>query len=111
MVNEGKFLDVGDEDLLKKYTAKKVLDLQSLPVYRGFIDSHCHLLSLGLSLNNVDLVGTKSFDEVLERVQRFASNKTLSAIQGRGWDQNDWENKKLPTKEQLDNFFLIYPWH
>jgi len=109
VVNEGKFLDVGDEDLLKKYTAKKVLDLQSLPVYPGFIDSHCHLLSLGLSLNNVDLVGTKSFDEVLERVQRFASNKTLSAIQGRGWDQNDWPTKKLPTKEQLDELFPDIP--
>ncbi|MGB0828649.1 MAG: amidohydrolase [Flavobacteriaceae bacterium] len=109
VVNEGKFLDVGDEDLLKKYTAKKVLDLQSLPVYPGFIDSHCHLLSLGLSLNNVDLVGTKSFDEVLERVQRFASNKTLSAIQGRGWDQNDWPTKELPTKEQLDELFPDIP--
>ena len=109
VVNEGKFLDVGGEDLLKKYTAKKVLDLQSLPVYPGFIDSHCHLLSLGLSLNNVDLVGTRSYDEVLKRVQRFASNKTLSAIQGRGWDQNDWPTKELPTKERLDELFPDIP--
>lgn len=109
VVNEGKFLDVGGEDLLKKYTAKKVLDLQSLPVYPGFIDSHCHLLSLGLSLNKVDLVGTKSFDEVLERVARFAANKTLTAIQGRGWDQNDWPTKALPSKEQLDALFPDLP--
>jgi len=88
---------------------KKVLDLQELPVYPGFIDSHCHFLSLGLNLGKVDLVGTKSFEEVLERVERFASNKELNAISGRGWDQNDWESKKLPNKEALDALFPDIP--
>jgi predicted amidohydrolase YtcJ len=75
VVNEGKFVDVGGKELLERYTAKKVLDLQELPVYPGFIDSHCHFLSLGLSLNKVDLVGTKSFEEVLDRVKSYATNK------------------------------------
>ena len=109
VVDEGKFIDVGGEELVEKYSANKVLDLQSLPVFPGFIDSHCHLLSLGLSLNNLDLVGTKSFEEVLERIQRFATNKELSAIQGRGWDQNDWANKELPTKKELDELFPDLP--
>jgi len=109
VVNEGKFLDVGGEELLKKYSAKKVLDLQSLPVYPSFIDSHCHFLSLGLSLQKVDLVGTKSFEDVLNRVNRFSSNKELQAITGRGWDQNDWSNKELPNKEQLDSLFPDIP--
>ena len=42
VVDDGKFVDVGGEELLDQYTAKKVLDLQELPVYPGFIDSHCH---------------------------------------------------------------------
>lgn len=109
VVDEGKFIDVGGEELVEKYSANKVLDLQNLPVFPGFIDSHCHLLSLGLSLNNLDLVGTKSFEEVLERIQRFATNKELSAIQGRGWDQNDWANKELPTKKELDQLFPDLP--
>ena len=109
VVDEGKFIDVGGEELVEKYSANKVLDLQSLPVFPGFIDSHCHLLSLGLSLNNANLVGTKSFEEVLERIQRFATNKELSAIQGRGWDQNDWANKELPTKKELDELFPDLP--
>ena len=106
VVDDGKFVDVGGEELLEQYTAKKVLDLQELPVYPGFIDSHCHFLSLGLSLNKVDLVGTKSFEDVLDRVKRYATNKELNAITGRGWDQNDWKIKRLPNKEQLD---LIFP--
>ena len=101
VVDDGKFIDVGDEALLKKYEATRVIDLKGLPVYPGFIDSHCHFLGLGLSLQQVDLVGTASFKEVLDRVSRFASKKNLKAITGRGWDQNDWKSKKLPNKEAL----------
>ena len=109
VVDDGKFVDVGGEELLEQYTAKKVLDLQELPVYPGFIDSHCHFLSLGLSLNKVDLVGTKSFEDVLDRVKRYATNKELNAITGRGWDQNDWKIKRLPNKEELDLLFPDIP--
>jgi len=109
VVDDGKFVDVGGEELLEQYTAKKVLDLQELPVYPGFIDSHCHFLSLGLSLNKVDLVGTKSFEDVLDRVKRYETNKELNAITGRGWDQNDWKIKRLPNKEQLDLLFPDIP--
>lgn len=109
VVDDGKFVDVGGEELLEQYTAKKVLDLQELPVYPGFIDSHCHFLSLGLSLNKVDLVGTKSFEDVLDRVKRYATNKELNAITDRGWDQNDWKIKRLPNKEQLDLLFPDIP--
>ena len=109
VVDDGKFVDVGGEELLEQYTAKKMLDLQELPVYPGFIDSHCHFLSLGLSLNKVDLIGTKSFEDVLDRVKRYATNKELNAITGRGWDQNDWKIKRLPNKEQLDLLFPDIP--
>lgn len=109
VVDDGKFVDVGGEELLEQYTAKKVLDLKELPVYPGFIDSHCHFLSLGLSLNKVDLVGTKSFEDVLDRVKRYATNKELNAITGRGWDQNDWKIKRLPNKDQLDLLFPDIP--
>ena len=109
VVDDGKFIDVGDEALLKKYEATRVIDLKGLPVYPGFIDSHCHFLGLGLSLQQVDLVGTANFKEVLDRVSRFASKKNLKAITGRGWDQNDWKSKKLPNKEALDTLFPEIP--
>ena len=109
VVNDGKFIDVGGEELLNQYAAKKVLDLQSLPVYPAFIDSHCHFLSLGLNMQTVDLTGTSSFEEVLERIDRFAQKKELNAIIGRGWDQNDWKSKKFPTKERLDKMFPDIP--
>jgi predicted amidohydrolase YtcJ len=109
VVNNGKFIDVGGEELLNRYEAKKTLDLQELAVFPGFIDSHCHFLSLGLSLQQADLVGTKSFEEVLTRIQQFSNQSKATVLMGRGWDQNDWENKKLPTKEKLDQLFPDIP--
>ena len=109
VVDEGKFIDVGGDELINNYDAKKVLDLQKLPVYPGFIDSHCHFIKLGLSLQQVDLKGTRSFEEVLNRVQDYSKNKDLRAITGRGWDQNDWKDKSLPNKSKLDSLFPDIP--
>ena len=109
VVDDGKFIAVGGEELLKTFKANKILDLKELPVYPGFIDSHCHFLSLGLSLQKVDLTGTRSFEEVIGRVKDFAKNKKLKAIIGRGWDQNDWEEKTFPNKTILDELFPETP--
>ena len=109
VIKNGKFVDVGGEEILKKYSAKKILNLQQLPVYPGFIDSHCHFLSLGLSLQQVDLVGTKSFDEVIQRVSKYSKEKKLNVILGRGWDQNDWSDKVFPNKATLDKLFPNIP--
>jgi len=109
VVDEGKFIDVGGDELINNYDAKKVLDLQKLPVYPGFIDSHCHFIKLGLSLQQVDLKGTRSFEEVLNRVQDYSKNEDFRAITGRGWDQNDWKDKSLPNKSKLDSLFPDIP--
>ena len=109
VVDEGRFVAVGGDELINNYDAKKILDLQKLPVYPGFIDSHCHFIKLGLSLQQVDLKGTRSFEEVLNRVQDYSRNKKLKAILGRGWDQNDWKDKSLPNKSKLDSLFPDIP--
>ena len=71
-VKDGKFIAVGDESLLDEYQTSNLVDAQGLPVYPGFIDSHCHFLSLGLTQTQVQLEGTKSYEEVIERVKAYA---------------------------------------
>ena len=109
-IKEGKIVAVGNEELTDKFEAKKMLDAEGRPVYPGFNDGHSHFLSYGLTkITNADLVGTKSFDDVVARVlehyQKFPSEWVL----GRGWDQNDWEVQKFPTKEKLDAAFPDIP--
>lgn len=109
-VRDGKFLEVGiAEGLLDKYEFKERLDAQGKAVFPGFIDAHAHFFRLGLQQQKVDLTGTKSFDEVVARIVEFQNERNVDFITGRGWDQNDWEVKKFPTKDTLDKLFPDTP--
>lgn len=69
----------------------RVIDLDGACVVPGLWDAHGHLLSLGLSQIEVDLTGTTSFAQVVERVAARAKETPAGQwILGRGWDQNDW---------------------
>ena len=110
VVKDGKILEVGlKPELELKYFSKKTYDAKGYTILPGFIDAHAHLYGLGLSLQNVDLVGTKSFDEVLGRLVAFQADQQVSYITGRGWDQNTWESKEFPTKHKLDTLFPDTP--
>ena len=102
-VKDGKFIDVGNDEIFSKYNTKQKIDLNGSTVLPGLIDAHCHFYGLGLNQSVIDLTGTSSFNEILEKIA-FENNKDV--IRGRGWDQNDWEIKEFPDKLKLD---LAYP--
>ncbi|WP_438710050.1 amidohydrolase [Aquimarina muelleri] len=109
-IKDGKFIEVGSTvEILKKYTAIDTLDAQGKTILPGFIDAHCHFYGLGLQQQKIDLTGTTSYIEVIERIITFQKEKNLSFITGRGWDQNDWETKEYPTKDVLDSLFPNTP--
>ncbi|MEY8021466.1 amidohydrolase [Muriicola sp. SD30] len=109
-VSGGKIIAVGtNEEIQGKYQGDKVIDAGGKTVIPGLIDAHCHFYGLGLNQLKVDLVGTGSYEEVLERVKEFQDQNPSNFIQGRGWDQNDWEVKEFPTKEELDALFPDIP--
>ena len=110
IVKDGKILEIGlKPELELKYNIKTTYDAKGNTVVPGLIDSHAHLYGFGLGLQNVDLVGTKSFDEVLGKLVAFQEEKQVPYIMGRGWDQNAWEDKKFPTKRKLDSLFPNTP--
>jgi len=109
-VKDGKFLEIGSaEDLKDKYDFKQELDANGKAVFPGFIDAHTHFYRLGLQQQKVDLTGTKSFEEVVQKIVDFQKERNLDFITGRGWDQNDWEVKEFPTKDTLDVLFPNTP--
>jgi hypothetical protein len=109
-IKDGKFIAVGtNEEIQKKYTTLSTVDAKNKTILPGLIDAHCHFYRLGLQQQKVDVSGTKSYDEVLDRLVAFQKEKNTSFITGRGWDQNDWELKEFPTKEKLDILFPTTP--
>jgi predicted amidohydrolase YtcJ len=69
----------------------------------GLIDSHGHMESLGASLEQLDLRGVASLDEVARRVKaRIDLDPGDSWITGRNWDQSLWPGGAFPTAVVLD---------
>lgn len=109
-VKDGKILEVGTSNYItEKYNATKTLNAYSKTILPGFIDAHAHLYNFGLGLQNVDLVGTTSKEETLQKIVDFQNEKNKDFIYGRGWDQNDWSVKDFPSKKELDSLFPNTP--
>ncbi len=119
VIKDGKILATGDTaGLLKNFTVKERLDAGGKFIYPGFIDAHAHFVGYGNSLQRVNLVGTTSWDEVVQKTKEFVRDDLASStgsnpvnpwILGRGWDQNDWDVKEFPTNEKLNELFPDRP--
>lgn len=77
----------------------------------GLIDAHGHLLGLGQNLLEVDLRGTRSEAEAVQRVASFVgpAAKQGQWVVGRGWNQVLWDVPEFPVKDTLDNILPNNP--
>ncbi len=103
-------LVVGDDGRVEATLAKgvaapagMVVDANGATVLPGLIDAHGHIMELGYRALSVDLTGTKSLSEALERVKAYAkANPTARWIVGGGWNQEIWQLGRFPTAAELD---------
>ncbi len=109
-VTNGKIVAVGtSKEINSKFVSNQSFNAEGKTIIPGLIDAHCHFYGLGLSMQKVDLRGTKSYKEVIDRIKKYQKEKNTHFILGRGWDQNDWEIKEYPTKNKLDKLFPKIP--
>jgi predicted amidohydrolase YtcJ len=104
-VTGDKIVAIGSSEEIQKFKGPKtqVVDLGGHFVMPGFNDAHVHLGSGGFEKLNVDLVGSKSLDDMKQRIA--ARVKTAGPgewIQGRGWDHTLWAEQKTPTRADID---------
>lgn len=110
VIDSGKIIASGTLiDLKNTYEVDSVSDFTGQYIYPGFIDAHAHFYGLGLTLQIADLSGTRSWQEVLNRLKLFDSIHHPEVLFGRGWDQNDWPGKEYPDPEALNNVFPNKP--
>lgn len=94
-ITGNKITQVGDSktilDLADSET--EVIDLQGKLVTAGFNDAHIHFLSGSIGLTQVDLLATKSLDEVLSITSDFIQNNpNIVWVTGRGWQYTFFES-------------------
>ena len=111
-VSDGRIILVGSNQDAEKLKGPRteVVNLLGHFVMPGFNDAHVHLASGGFEKLNVDLVGTKSLEDMKGRIA--ARVKTAAPdewITGRGWDHTLWAEQKTPTREDIDRVTAGHP--
>ena len=82
-------------------TPGEILDLGDATVIPGLVDAHVHFPSWALGLRELNLFGTRSVSEALERIE--AAEKPADGwLRGRGWREEEWPAEERPTLAALD---------
>ena len=106
----GAILFAGSNDDLKDYIGEgtEQIDLQGMTMTPGFIESHGHFMGMGYNKLDLDLMGIKNYDEMVEMVAKaVAEAEPGEWILGRGWHQSKWDKepetvvKGFQTHERL----------
>jgi len=111
-VGKGKILAVGrNEDVLNLAgTDTEKVDLEGRLVVPGFIDTHIHFYEWALKRQGIKLDDLTCLEELLNRVREAADSRPPGHwIIGQGWNETDWTEHCMPTREALDRVAPAHP--
>lgn len=100
-VKDGIIIAVGTDAEMQDYIDDETerIDLAGNFLMPGFIEGHGHFSGLGKSLQNLNFLQAKSWDEIVKKVEAAAAAAEPGAwIEGRGWHQEKW------TEAPAENF-------
>ena len=113
LVEDGTFLWVGGEEEARLLEAEERVDLGGAFVCAGFNDSHMHLYGVGTNIMSVQMLGSKSPEDVIERGRKFIEANNVpegTYVTGRGWNQDYFSDaKRMPNRWDLDQVSTTCP--
>ncbi|MEN1728315.1 MAG: amidohydrolase [Pseudomonadota bacterium] len=98
-IKDGRILAVGSADAMATHAGEttEIIDLAGRVAMPGFIEGHGHFLGLGQALMILNLMPTRSFEEIVAMVEAAAAEVEPGEwIVGRGWHQERWGETDLP---------------
>lgn len=106
-IKDGKVVKLGDDQsiLNLKTDSTNIININGKMVCPGFNDSHMHLLGLGASLSQIDLSKARSRTDVIEMTKLYIKENNIPNgkwVIGRGWNQDYFDIKSIPTASDLD---------
>ena len=97
---------IGTTKEIKAMTSDRteIIDANGKTVLPGFHDSHMHPLLVGHFANGVVLNEAKDIPEFLQRIKdKVAKTPKGQIILGSGWNQERMEEKRYPTRWEVDS--------
>lgn len=111
LVKDGKIAAIGEYSALSQLAPNaQFLNLGGKTVLPGFIDSHVHVRELGMDANKADLVGVRSAEDIVQRLQdRYPNPEPSEWLIGQGWDEGWFGSEGYPDRAALDEAFPNNP--
>ncbi len=110
LTHAGRIAYVGDLAMARAKAGPKVqqIDLHGAALFPGFTDSHAHLDGVGEREMTLNLEGSTSAAEVVQRLKaylqtRLASAKPGDVVFGRGWIETGWPERRFLEAADLDS--------
>ena len=80
-----------------------LVDLQGAALYPGLTDSHLHILNWAVTSHELVLQDCASKQAMLDKIAAYALRFPEGTIlDGRGFNEDLWPEKSLPTRQELD---------
>jgi predicted amidohydrolase YtcJ len=111
-VGNGKIQALGqDKDVLNLAGPDtERINLDGRLVTPGFIDTHIHFYEWALNRQGIKLDDLTSLEELLTRVEKAADSRPPGQwIIGQGWNETDWTEQRIPTRETMDRVAPEHP--
>jgi predicted amidohydrolase YtcJ len=111
-VGGGKILVLGQDDQVLKLAGPDTekIDLDGRLVVPGFIDSHIHFYEWALKRQGIKINDLGDLEALLDRVREAAGSRPAGQwIMGQGWNETDWAEQRMPTRELLDGVAPAHP--
>jgi len=110
LIRDGVIRLFGNEDRILKECrgCHRVFDVDQRIVIPGLADAHMHLLSYALTKTRLDLRGVSSIEELKDKLRKFKGGIS-GWILGRSWDQELFDEKRMPTRYDLDEVIKDKP--
>lgn len=98
------------KELIHKYEAAEKKDLQGAVMFPGFTDSHMHLIGHGEKLLRLDLSDMTSAQEMKKALlEKVAETDEGEWIYGEGWNENNFIDRKIFHRAELDEITSSHP--
>jgi hypothetical protein len=111
-IGQGTILAVGGNDDIVHPAGPgtEKIDLDGRLVVPGFIDTHIHFYEWSLNRQGVKLNDLTCLEDLLTRVRQAADDRPPGQwIMGQGWNETDWTEPRMPTREVLDSAAPDHP--
>lgn len=113
LVQGDHIIDLGDSrQLMNKYQHEttELIDLDGHIVIPGLTDSHMHLVAHGIKLHSLDFSTCQDAFEMKQMLkQKIEHTPPGEWVVGMGWNENNYADRKIFTKDELDELSQVHP--